>query len=71
MNVFTLTCSFYCALFLGTNQTIRMTQKMASVGADSVLVATPCFYKSGMTSEALQKHYTKVYMSSNITTANT
>jgi dihydrodipicolinate synthase/N-acetylneuraminate lyase len=45
----------------GTNQTIKMAQKMASVGADSVLIATPCFYKSGMTREALEMHYTKVY----------
>ena len=44
----------------GTNQTIRMAQKMASVGADSVLVANPCFYKSGMTKEALENHYAKV-----------
>ncbi|CAB3982926.1 4-hydroxy-2-oxoglutarate aldolase, mitochondrial [Paramuricea clavata] len=44
----------------GTNQTINMAQKMASVGADSVLVATPCFYKSGMTKEALEMHYIKV-----------
>jgi dihydrodipicolinate synthase/N-acetylneuraminate lyase len=39
-----------------------MAQKMASVGADSVLVANPCFYKSGMTKEALEVHYTKVYI---------
>ena len=38
-----------------------MAKNMASVGADSVLVATPCFYKSGMTREALEMHYTKVY----------
>lgn len=37
-----------------------MAKDMASVGADSVLVATPCFYKSGMTREALEMHYTKV-----------
>lgn len=45
-----------------------MAQKMASVGADSVLVATPCFYKSGMTREALEHHYTKVIL---INTGNT
>ena len=37
-----------------------MTHKMAEAGADAALVVTPCFYKNGMTSEALEKHFTKV-----------
>lgn len=37
-----------------------MTNKMAEAGADAALVVTPCFYKSGMTAEALEKHFTKV-----------
>ncbi|XP_046851469.1 4-hydroxy-2-oxoglutarate aldolase, mitochondrial-like [Xenia sp. Carnegie-2017] len=48
----------------GTNQTIAMVKCMALAGVDSVLVSTPCFYKSGMTKEALQLHYTKVADSS-------
>lgn len=40
-----------------------MAQKMASVGADAVLIVTPCFYKSGMTREALENHYRKVNVS--------
>lgn len=44
-----------------TRDTIEMTNKMAEAGADAALVVTPCFYKSGMTSEALEKHFTKVY----------
>lgn len=38
-----------------------MTKKMAEAGADAALVVTPCFYKNGMTSEALEKHFIKVY----------
>ena len=37
-----------------------MTNKMAEAGADAALVVTPCFYKNGMTSDALEKHFTKV-----------
>lgn len=43
-----------------TRDTIEMTNKMAEAGADAALVVTPCFYKSGMTAEALEKHFTKV-----------
>jgi len=48
------------SLFLATRDTIDMTTKMAEAGADAALVVTPCFYKNGMTSEALEKHFTKV-----------
>ena len=37
-----------------------MTNKMAEAGADAALVITPCYYKNGMTSEALEKHFTQV-----------
>lgn len=37
-----------------------MTNKMAEAGADAALVVTPCYYKNGMTSEALEKHFTQV-----------
>ncbi|XP_073238864.1 4-hydroxy-2-oxoglutarate aldolase, mitochondrial-like [Porites lutea] len=43
-----------------TRDTIEMTNKMAEAGADAALVVTPCFYKNGMTSEALEKHFIKV-----------
>ncbi|XP_027060393.1 4-hydroxy-2-oxoglutarate aldolase, mitochondrial-like isoform X1 [Pocillopora damicornis] len=49
-----------------TRDTIEMTNKMAEAGADAALVVTPCFYKSGMTAEALEKHFTKVADSSPI-----
>lgn len=47
-----------------TKDTIEMTKGMAEVGADAVLVTTPCFYKSGMTNDAMVAHYTKVADSS-------
>ena len=37
-----------------------MTQRMAEVGADAMLVTTPCFYKGSMTNDALCAHYSKV-----------
>nr|XP_054766307.1 4-hydroxy-2-oxoglutarate aldolase, mitochondrial-like [Lytechinus pictus] len=43
-----------------TRDTIEMSQRMSDAGADAVLVVTPCFYKSGMTAEALIQHFTKV-----------
>ena len=45
---------------LATRDTIEMTNKMAEAGANAALVVTPCFYKNGMTSEALEKHFNKV-----------
>jgi 4-hydroxy-2-oxoglutarate aldolase len=33
---------------------------MAGVGADAVLVVTPCFYKGKMDSRALTHHFTQV-----------
>ncbi|XP_013406488.1 4-hydroxy-2-oxoglutarate aldolase, mitochondrial [Lingula anatina] len=43
-----------------TRDTITLSQKMAAVGADAVLVVTPCYYKNGMTDLAMEKHYTAV-----------
>ena len=43
-----------------SRDTITMTQRMADAGADAALVVTPCYYKNGMTVEALVQHYTKV-----------
>lgn len=45
-----------------TRDTIMMTEKMAKIGAQVVLVVTPCYYKSGMTNKALINHFTKVWM---------
>lgn len=46
-----------------TRDTIETTRRMSAVGADAVLVATPCFYKGGMTNNALIQHYKKVSQS--------
>ena len=51
---------YMCKYSLATRDTIEMTTKMAEAGADAALVVTPCFYKNGMTSDALEKHFTKV-----------
>ncbi|KAM9770416.1 4-hydroxy-2-oxoglutarate aldolase, mitochondrial [Menidia menidia] len=47
-----------------TRATVALTEKMASAGADAVLVVTPCFYKGKMDSRALIHHFTKVADSS-------
>lgn len=39
---------------------MELTRKMASVGADAVLVVTPSFYKNAMTDAALKLHYRTV-----------
>ena len=46
--------------FSATRDTIEMSNKMADAGADCVLVVTPCYYKGGMTADAMLDHYTKV-----------
>ncbi|ELT93592.1 hypothetical protein CAPTEDRAFT_21733 [Capitella teleta] len=43
-----------------TRDTIALTKKMAEVGADAVMVVTPCYYKGRMTNSALENHYIKV-----------
>lgn len=47
-----------------TRATIKLTEEMASAGADAALVVTPCFYKGKMDSSALIHHFTKVADSS-------
>ncbi|KAG8196955.1 hypothetical protein JTE90_009014 [Oedothorax gibbosus] len=49
-----------------TSNTIELTNKMADVGADAVLVVSPFFYKGKMTEDTLYEHYTKVADSSKI-----
>ena len=43
-----------------TMATLQLSQQMAEAGADAVMVVTPCYYKTNLTSEALTAHYTKV-----------
>jgi 4-hydroxy-2-oxoglutarate aldolase len=43
-----------------TAATIAATARAASLGVDAVLVRTPSFFKSQMTSEAFVRHYTEV-----------
>ncbi|KAK7930103.1 hypothetical protein WMY93_006498 [Mugilogobius chulae] len=43
-----------------TRATLQLTEKMASAGADCVLVVTPCFYKGKMDTSALVHHFTQV-----------
>jgi len=43
-----------------TRATVAFTQKVADLGADAVLVLTPCYYKNRMTVEALRRHYEAV-----------
>ncbi|KAI7791520.1 4-hydroxy-2-oxoglutarate aldolase, mitochondrial [Triplophysa rosa] len=49
-----------------TKATIQMSQRMADVGADCVLVVTPCFYRGRMDSRALINHYAQVADSSSV-----
>jgi 4-hydroxy-2-oxoglutarate aldolase len=43
-----------------TRATIAATKRAASLGADAVLVRTPAFFKSQMTSDIFVRHYTEV-----------
>jgi len=43
-----------------TKETVDMTRRMADVGADAVMVVTPCYYKASMNNKAFIAHYTKV-----------
>ena len=43
-----------------TRATVRATRRAAELGADFVLVRTPGFFKSQMTSDAFVRHYTAV-----------
>ncbi|XP_023215789.1 4-hydroxy-2-oxoglutarate aldolase, mitochondrial-like [Centruroides sculpturatus] len=44
----------------GTRTTVKMTERMAAVGADIAMVVTPCYYKGSMNEKALIKHYITV-----------
>ena len=52
--------AFSSSIISATQRTIEMTQKMADVGADAVIVVTPCYYKASMTPDAFLYHYTQV-----------
>jgi len=43
-----------------TRGTIALTRQVAGLGADAVLVLTPCYYKGRMTAEALRRHFEAV-----------
>ena len=43
-----------------TPHAIRAARTAASLGADAVLVRTPCFFKGQMTTAAFERHYTAV-----------
>lgn len=43
-----------------TRGTVAFTRKVADLGADAVLVLTPCYYKGRMTAEALRRHFEAV-----------
>jgi 4-hydroxy-2-oxoglutarate aldolase len=43
-----------------TRGTIALTRKVADLGADAVLVLTPCYYKGRMTADALRRHFEAV-----------
>src|SRR5688572_20708826 len=43
-----------------TRATIAATQRAASAGVDAVLVRTPSFFKSQMTTDVFVRHYTEV-----------
>lgn len=43
-----------------TRATVAATRRAAALGADAVMVRTPCFYKPQMTTETLVRHYVEV-----------
>lgn len=43
-----------------TADAIAAAQRAAALGADAVLVRTPCFFKGQMTAAALERHYTAI-----------
>ena len=51
------TFTFYST---ATHETVSLTQKMASAGADAVLVITPSYYKNAMNDVAMEMHYRAV-----------
>ncbi len=49
-----------------TRATVAFTRKVVDLGADAVLVLTPCYYKSRMTVEALRRHFEAVADASSV-----
>ena len=49
-----------------TRATVAFTRKVIDLGADAVLVLTPCYYKSRMTVEALRRHFEAVADASSV-----
>ncbi len=49
-----------------TQETVDLTQAMATVGADAVLIVTPSYYKSKMDLRALRGHYHTVAEASSV-----
>ncbi len=43
-----------------TRATVAFTRKVGDLGADAVLVLTPCYYKNRMTVDALRRHFETV-----------
>ncbi|XP_065670277.1 4-hydroxy-2-oxoglutarate aldolase, mitochondrial isoform X1 [Hydra vulgaris] len=50
----------------GTRETLELTNKMADVGADVALIATPSFFKNKMNTNAMIQHYTMIANHSSI-----
>jgi len=49
-----------------TRATVAFTRKVIDLGADAVLVLTPCYYKNRMTVEALRRHFEAVADASSV-----
>ena len=49
-----------------TRATVAFTRKVIDLGADGVLVLTPCYYKNRMTVEALRRHFEAVADASSV-----
>ena len=49
-----------------TRATVAFSRKASDLGADAVLVLTPCYYKNRMTVEALRRHYEAVADASSV-----
>nr|XP_047916492.1 4-hydroxy-2-oxoglutarate aldolase, mitochondrial isoform X4 [Anser cygnoides] len=45
-----------------TQATVELTVSMAEAGADAALVVTPCYYRGAMSSAALVRHYTELWL---------
>ena len=43
-----------------TRETVKLTNRVADIGADCALVVTPYYFKGGMTSERLKYHFSRI-----------